>query len=754
MVDELGQNPIRKGFSEPPAEVFAGLADRIRVPIWIFNKDLIVVYANEHTAVFGSGEDLGRSLSDFSKDVEETIAPLIADCLKTGSAVGYEGWVTSSLRGRCYWKVNVVALPGDLAGVVVNDFTGRKSAEHELDTSNRRYEQLFESIAEGVCTMTPEGMFEIVNPALERIVGVDPGTLSGRNRAEFLQSQSVPQEVIDKTLTELRDAVAFEVQIKRPDGELRDLYISAQPQYDSHGVYNGVLALIQDFTLYKQSQRRLKGSESLNQAFFHAIPDIIFLLDRSGKFLDFHARRQEDLAASPDEIIGRTVFDILPEGLARMTVEKVTEAFEIGDFITYEYQLTLKGQRRQFESRMCPSGDDLVLAVIRDVTDRYVTEGELNASLARFENLVDSLHDGVAIVDQEHSILKINDSLCRMLGYRREELVGSSLLDYLDQPNEYIWAEEAASQRVAEDSPAERIELTLLARDSRTVVAAVSSAPIEDTRHSFAVFTDITVQKVVEQELQVSEDEFRMVVNASKDAIVTIDERGLVRLFNPAAERLFNRRFGSMYGQPLDCLMPENLRERHGEFVRSYFATGKPDAAIDMTLELPAVTSDGTEFPIELSLSSGSHDQGRFVMAIIRDISQRQLMEEALRDSELRYRYIFENVGEGIVFLSATEDGDLVCSMVNAAAERLAGVEPGMLNGVSYRKIFDPDELKKVEGELTRRKSGEPGKYKVTLRRMDGKPQDVVITARPRFDENDNFIGSFCLVWDASEEAR
>ena len=753
MTDDIERRPLRRGFSEPPAEAFASLADRIRVPIWIFNREYIVVYANEHTTIFGQGHDLGASLTDFSPEVQHVVKPLLDDCLRSGASLNYEGWVTSVIRGRCYWKLNVVALPDQLTALVVNDWTGRKRAEYELDFSNMRYRQLFESINDGACTISAHGDFEIVNPALERILGAKPDTLAGRNYREFFPPDALPIESLAGKVQQQGQSMTYEVPVRRPDGEVRDLQITLQSQFDVTGEFTCILAMVQDCTLYNHYQRKLEGSEARNRAFLHAVPDLIFLINRQGTFIDYHAKSPEDLAAPPDQLIGRTVHDILPEGLARLTMEKFEEAYEVNGFVIYDYELTVGRGVRRFEARVCPSGKDEALAVIRDVTDQHRTELLLRDSAARYDELLKTVHDGVAIYDADHRIISANPSLVRMLGYRECDLVGTNLLDCFDQPSEFLWLEECVDLQDEEDcGDCRRNEVLLLARDGRTIIAEVSARPVSTGDGSvlwYAVFTDITVQKMIEQELKVSEDEFRMVVNASKDAIVTVDEQGLIRLFNPAAERMFKRRFGTVIGQPLNFLMPENLRDRHAESVRSYFDTGKPDAAIDMTLELPAVTSDGTEFPIELSLSAGSHDQGRFVMATIRDITQRRLMEEALRDSELRYRYIFENVGEGIVFLNATGDDDMVCTLANAAAENLVGVGPGQMNGRSYREIFEPEALAKVEQEVVRRRAGESGKYEVSIRRADGTLRNVVISARPVIDDEGTFQGSFCLLWDA-----
>jgi PAS domain S-box-containing protein len=133
-----------------------------------------------------------------------------------------------------------------------------------------------------------------------------------------------------------------------------------------------------------------------------------------------------------------------------------------------------------------------------------------------------------------------------------------------------------------------------------------------------------------EEELRESEERFRSLVAASKDAMVAVGQDGLITLFNPAAEKMFGRSADEVLGWPLDCLMPEEYREQHQRDVERFFSKGEPSDVIGRTVELPAVRRDGSRFPTELSLSAGQHRGQPFVLATIRDITERKLAEEKL----------------------------------------------------------------------------------------------------------------------------
>ncbi len=139
---------------------------------------------------------------------------------------------------------------------------------------------------------------------------------------------------------------------------------------------------------------------------------------------------------------------------------------------------------------------------------------------------------------------------------------------------------------------------------------------------------EIIERKRVEDALRESQDLLRSVMNSAQDAMIAIGEDGLITTFNAAAERMFGRREKQMLGQPLDKLIPEEFREPHREYVKSYFATGKPDGAIGKVVELPGLNSSGTVFPMEISLSPGVFGGKKFVISIARDITERKRSEE------------------------------------------------------------------------------------------------------------------------------
>lgn len=119
------------------------------------------------------------------------------------------------------------------------------------------------------------------------------------------------------------------------------------------------------------------------------------------------------------------------------------------------------------------------------------------------------------------------------------------------------------------------------------------------------------------------------IINSTKEAVISINQDGLITLFNPSAENMFQRNKSDVLGKSLDILMPENYREQHKESIAHYFHSEHSDLTTNSIMELSALKSDGTIFPIEVSLSGFKDGINKFIVGVIRDISERKKAEAA-----------------------------------------------------------------------------------------------------------------------------
>ncbi|HSE59093.1 MAG TPA: PAS domain S-box protein [Nitrospiraceae bacterium] len=161
-------------------------------------------------------------------------------------------------------------------------------------------------------------------------------------------------------------------------------------------------------------------------------------------------------------------------------------------------------------------------------------------------------------------------------------------------------------------------------------------------RRAVGVRTPPLRGRTSDQARTAEEERFRSVVQQATDAIILANARGIILSCNPAAQRLFGRTESQLTGQPLTMLMPARYREAHQRGLERFASSGE-SRILGKTVEMHALRQDESEFPIELTLTTWTSQQGTFFCGIIRDITLRKRAEEALQISEERYRVLYDD---------------------------------------------------------------------------------------------------------------
>ena len=213
------------------------------------------------------------------------------------------------------------------------------------------------------------------------------------------------------------------------------------------------------------------------------------------------------------------------------------------------------------------------------------------------------------------------------------------------------------------------------------------------------VARDVTERKRAEEALKTSEARKSAVIETALDAIITIDARGLVVEFNSAAERMFGHPREAVIGRSMaDVVIPPSARARHRQGMERYLETGE-SAILGKALEMTAMRADGSEFPVELTVTRLPSDGPPMFTGYVHDISGRRLAESALRESEQKLRTLVGNVP--VVLFALDRDGTFTHS--EGKGLETLGLKPGEVVGRSiwdvYRKF--PDILDHVRRALS-----------------------------------------------------
>ncbi|MBI3317184.1 MAG: PAS domain S-box protein [Candidatus Omnitrophica bacterium] len=231
--------------------------------------------------------------------------------------------------------------------------------------------------------------------------------------------------------------------------------------------------------------------------------------------------------------------------------------------------------------------------------------------------------------------------------------------------------------------------ISVLVWRSATLISTLDSKRWEAEQELISVNQELE-KKIEERTKEFSKlnEEFRAVVETAQDAIISADQTGIIRYWNPQAEKLFGHAAKKMMGQPLTVIMPERFRNAHSEGIKRITTTGI-SKLIGQTLELVGLRKDGVEFPIDLSLASWTIDQKRFFTAIIRDISERKQADEIIRNEEEKFRSLLESAPDAMVIVD--QKGDI--TLVNSQTEQLFGYSRQELLGQKV-EILIPERFR------------------------------------------------------------
>jgi PAS domain S-box-containing protein len=356
---------------------------------------------------------------------------------------------------------------------------------------------------------------------------------------------------------------------------------------------------------------------------------------------------------------------------------------------------------------------------------------------------------GMAVVratePEQGRILMVNEALCELLRYSEEELLERRFQD-ISHPDDLPREMELYEQLVAGGVHSYGMEKRLIASDGDVHWIRLHVSLVRDEQgaplYSVGQAIDIT-------ELKRALTSQAALIDSALDAIVGMDAEGRITEFNPAAERTFGYSKAVVLGRPLaELIIPIAHRSAHYEGFRRVVETGE-ERIIGKRIELTALRADGSEFPVELTITRTQEDPPAFT-GFIRDLTERQTAAQALEESERRYRRIAETAAEGIWML----DADHRTSFVNPRTAEMLGLRPQDMEGRHPFEFMDEEGREAMRKALDQRREGVRDAYQAKFIHRDGRRVWVWTSASPLYEDDGTYAGVLWMVSDVTEWVR
>jgi two-component system, cell cycle sensor histidine kinase and response regulator CckA len=258
-----------------------------------------------------------------------------------------------------------------------------------LQESEERYRTLVESVAEGIAVVDLEERFTFANPASDDIFGVPRGALVGRSLAEFTTSEQYARIQAQTALRRQGEQSAYDMEIVRPDGQVRSLLVTGSPWRDQEGHISGAFGIFRDMTEYKQAAADLQASESRYRTLFEQANDAIWLINDEDQILDANPRGCDMLGYTREELLHMKISDIQAPEVRGQPGTVIKGELRRGVFEGLDVRKD--GTRVPVEistSRL--DNTNLAISVVRDITERKKAEEErqrLEAQLQHVQKL-------------------------------------------------------------------------------------------------------------------------------------------------------------------------------------------------------------------------------------------------------------------------------------------------------------------------------------------------------------------------------
>lgn len=379
---------------------------------------------------------------------------------------------------------------------------------------------------------------------------------------------------------------------------------------------------------------RQQASEASDRSIVHELDDGYYEVDQKGNFTFVNEAYCRIVGySSPDEVIGLNY---------RQQLEDDETAYEVFQVFNQVYR-TGQSQRGFSYHLIRPDGEKRLLeisislvrdadnepvgfrGILHDVTDRVQQEKSLRDSEARYRTLFDNIADPIFIFDNgTKHFLDCNRVALEVYGYTLEELRSMT-------PRDLHPSEEQAKveQNIDDLEDVAPHYYTHVTKTGKRLQVEIHTDELEyQGRQAWvSIVRDVTERRQADKALRESESRIRSIVDSALDAVISMDGEGLITGWNPQATAIFGWSHEEVMGQSLsDLIIPERHREAHKAGLKRFLVTGE-GPVLNSRIEIEALRRDGSEIPVELTISSLHSGDSFTFNAFVRDITVRKQAE-------------------------------------------------------------------------------------------------------------------------------
>jgi len=486
-------------------------------------------------------------------------------------------------------------------------------------------DSLLEASMDPFFTIGSDGKIVDANMIAEKIIGIGRERLIGSRFSGYFTDPEKAEEISQQVFS---GAYAYNVPlgIRHFTGYVEDVLLNATLYRDEKARVHRIFATARSIAEQKRIENDLRQSEEQIQTIFNAAPDPVIVIDEEGKIVKWNPKAEALFGWTEQEVLGKSLNDtIIPSRYHEAHKKGLTHFLETGEgpILGKSIELiALNKNQTEFDVALSISPTRInnkyfFIGFIRDIREQKKAE-------EKFRGLLEAAPDAMVIANEKGQIVLVNRQTELLFGYERSELINQPV-EILIPVNFYERHLKHRANYFKEPkvrSMGTGLELFAVRKNGTQFPVEISLSPLiteEGTLISASV-RDITDRKK-------AEEKFKGLLEAAPDAMIIANENGQIVLVNRQTELLFDYERHELINQPIEILIPLDFRKRHVTHRANYFDEPKV-RAMGTGFELFAVRKNGTQFPVEISLSPLTTEEGTLVSASVRDITDRKKAEE------------------------------------------------------------------------------------------------------------------------------
>jgi PAS domain S-box-containing protein len=496
---------------------------------------------------------------------------------------------------------------------------------------------IFENSLDAILLTKPDGTILAANPAAEKMFGMTEEEFKAAGRDGIV----VQVDKLESDLEERSQKGRFiaELTFKRKDGTTFPGEVTSTLFTDDNDIVK-IHMIITDITERKQADKALRESEFILRSFFdtagvmRGIVDVVAADDV--RHIADNAVTAAFVGLTPEAMRNKLGSELgEPRETLRTWVGHYEESRRTGKPVTFEY-LDL---RENVEAWLAATvnylgtnqqGEHRFAYVVIDITEQKKSEDALRESEENYRHLLQYAPTAIYEIDfKGPSFKSVNDALCQLSGYSREELLSTNPLDILDSESQHRF-QQRIRQGLAGEKIEEKVDYTVIRKDGRKLWVTLNIKPTYKDGNidgALVVGHDITERKKAEDALRESEEHYRSILDNIQDAYMRGNNEGVITMVSPSAARIYG------FDSPQEMVGVPNLWLYKNPEDRNYVLEELKKHGKLEDYESEGLRADGTSFSVSMNAQFHYDEQGQIqgTEAFVRDITERKKTEERLQ---------------------------------------------------------------------------------------------------------------------------